>query len=290
MSIKSPPVLMLGAGLALAGALSLGAVPTPVVAQQTAAGNMDTAPVPTGPPTTLATPSEVDAGVAEADELFRAHRVDESLALLDDVLALEPEHHGALVAAARSAIAKGLLSEGTDVQNEWYRTAEATALRAVEMVPEGLAGLDWLMTAKGLRAVQSGSTDAATLGDEVFDLAHQILAADSLHPGATHALGVLNYEVRKLPRIKRFFAEHFLGADVMGLTSWEDAERYLTRAVELRPEYILYHLDLGLLYLNHNRKEEARVHFERALELPVFEPPDSKFQAAAELRCEETFN
>ena len=146
------------------------------------------------------------------------------------------------------------------------------------------------MTAKGLRAVRSGAREASALGGEVYDLAHQVLKMDSLHAGAHHALGVLNYEVRKLSRIKRFIAKHFLGADVMGLTSWEDAERYLTRAVELKPDFILFHLDLGHMYLNRKRMVEARIQFERALELPLLEPPDMRFQEIAERRLAETFN
>jgi Flp pilus assembly protein TadD len=76
----------------------------------------------------------------------------------------------------------------------------------------------------------------------------------------------------------------------MNLTTWEDAERYLKRAVELRPDYILFHLDLGSMYLNRKRMEEARVQFEWALELPLFEPPDTRFQETAEIRLAETFN
>ena len=145
-------------------------------------------------------------------------------------------------------------------------------------------------TAKGLLALQAGAKEASELGQEVYDLAHQVLAKDSLHAGAHHALGLLNYRVQKLSFIERFVARTFLGAGVMNLTTWEDAERYLKRAVELRPDYILFHLDLGSMYLNRKRMEEARVQFERALELPLFEPPDTRFQETAEIRLAETFN
>ena len=113
---------------------------------------------------------------------------------------------------------------------------------------------------------------------------------DSLHAGAYHALGVLNYRVRRLSGLERWVARNFLGGEVMNLTSWEDAERYLTRAVELRPEYILFRLDLGRMYLNRDRKEEARSQFQRVLELPVLEPPDPRFQAIAERRLAETLD
>ena len=290
MSIKPLSFLTLWAGLASAGATSLAAVPMPVAAQAATVKNMDSASAPHDPAMTNAAFSEADPRVTEADRLFREHRVTESLQMLEDILDVQPESYQALLAAARSAIAQGLLAEGSDIQNQWYRIGESTALRATEVVPKGLDGLYWLMTAKGLRAVQSGAADASALGREVYDLAHQILAVDSLHAGAHHALGVLNYEVRKLSRIKRFIARYFLGGGVMGLTSWEDAERYLTRAVELRPNYILFHLDLGSMYLNRGRKEEARSHFERALELPVFEPPDGRFQVMAERHLAETLD
>ena len=234
--------------------------------------------------------ASVDPRISEAHDLFADHQVMESLQLFEDVIDDDPEIFEALWAAARSAIAQGLLSRGRRIQNQWYKTGESYARRATEIEPENLVGLYWLLSAKGLRAVQSGGREASALGGEVYDLAHHVLEMDSLHAGAYHALGVLNFRVRSLSWIERFVARNFLGADVMSSTSWEDAERYLTRDVELRPEYILFHLDLGRMYLHRERMEEARSQFQRVLELPLLEPPDSRFQETAERRLAETLD
>ena len=277
--------------LSILGALLL--VGRPVAAAQTGPQtNTDSRPTSEPGSQAITDPAQaaVDPRISEAHDLFLDHRVMESLQLFEDVIDEFPENYEALWGAARSAIAQGLLSRGRRIQNQWYKIAESYARRATEIEPENLEGLYWLLSAKGLRAVQSGGREASALGREVYDLAHQVLEMDSLHAGAYHALGVLNYRVRRLSVLERFVARTFLGADVMNLTSWEDAERYLTRAVELRPEYILFHLDLGSMYLNRKRMDEARIHLQRVLELPVLEPPDPRFQATAERRLAETLN
>ena len=234
--------------------------------------------------------SGIDPRISEAHDLYLDHLVTESLEIFEDVIDEFPENYEALWGAARSAVAQGLLSQGSRIQNQWYRIGESYARRATEIEPENLDGLYWLLSAKGLRAVQSGGRKASALAREVYDLAHHILEMDSLHAGASHALGVLNFRVWGLSGLERWVARTFLGADVMNLTSWEDAERYLTRAVELRPGYILFHLDLGRMYLHRNRMEEARSQFQRVLELPLLEPPDSRFQETAERRLAETLD
>ncbi len=232
----------------------------------------------------------VDPRISEAHDLFVDHQVMESLQVFEDVVDEDPENYEALWGAARSAVAQGLLSRGTETQNQWFKIGESYARRSTEVEPGSLEGLYWLLSAKGLRATQTGGREASALSQEVYDLAHQVLEVDSLHAGALHALGVVNYRVQSLSFFERFWAKNFFAGDVIGLTSWEDAERYLKRALELRPEYILFHLDLGRMYLSRKRMEEARIHFERALELPLLEPPDTRFQMIAERRLADTFN
>ncbi len=234
--------------------------------------------------------SGIDAKISEAHSLYFDHRVMESLRLFEDIIEEYPENYEALWGAARSAIAQGFLSRGREIQNQWYEVGESYAGRATEVEPETLAGLYWLLTAKGLRAAQTGAGEASALGGEVYNLAHQVLEMESLHAGALHALGVVNYRVRSLSFIERLVARSFLGRDVMSLTSWEDAERYLRRALELKPESILFHLDLGRMYLNRNRVGLARFYLRRAVELPLLEPPDVRLQRIAGRRLAETFN
>lgn len=274
---KLPRFLALCFAVAAAGATGLVVCPVPTSAQAATFGNANAG---VGP--------DADPAITEADELYWDQRVLESLEILEELLDSEPENYAALRDAARSSIARGLLSTGRDVQTQWYRIGESYARRATEVEPELIDGYYWQLTAKGLRAVRTGGRDAASLSGEVYELAHQVLEMDSLHAGAHHALGVLNYRIRRLSGIERFVAGNFMGGWVIGLTSWEDAESYLTRAIELRPDYILFHLDFGRMLLNRERMDEARRQFERVLALPVFEPPDVRFQEAAERRLAET--
>ena len=290
MSTNLLRFLTLSSALAAVGAANLAVSPLPTAGQTPSAGNVASNTTPRGAARTTEATSEADPRIVEADDLYWEYRVTESLVLLEDVLDVEPDIYDALWSAARSAVAQGLLSRGNEIQNQWYRIGESYARRATEVEPESLDGLYWLLTAKGLRAAQTGGREAAALGGEVYDLAHTVLEKDSLHAGALHALGVLNYRIRRLSGVQRFVAQNFMGGHIIGLTSWEDAERYLKRAVELRPEYILFRLDLGKLYLHRGPDEEARRQLERALELPELEPPDWRFQANAERRLEEVLD
>jgi tetratricopeptide (TPR) repeat protein len=222
-----------------------------------------------------------DPRIVRGEQLHFDHRAAESLEAFENIIAAEPDNYDALWRAARAAVVMGLLAHGTEIENQWFMNAEDFARRATEIEPDGIDGLHWLVASKGLRSVQTNSLDASRLGSEVFELAHRILEMDSLHAGAIHALGVLNYEVQKLSSTERFIATRVMGNRAFRLTSWEDAERYLTRAVELAPDFILYWLDLGKMYLERENMERADEVLQRVLELEPVHPPDAELQKVA---------
>ena len=221
------------------------------------------------------------------DSLHYAFDVEAALSTFEQIIEHNENNIEALWKAARECVSMGLLVDGTDNQNEWFRRGEAYAQRAADLEPENLTVLYWLLAAKGRRAVQSDALTTAKLATEVYDLSNWILERDTLHAGATHALGVLNYEVMKLSRVKRFIAQRILGGRALSRTSWEKAEDFLSRATELNPEFTLYWLDLGKLFLRRDDPNRAREAFIRATQTELIEPTDQKFQDRASRYLDE---
>ena len=80
--------------------------------------------------------------------------------------------------------------------------------------------------------------------------------------------GKLNYEIMSVSRLERMVARVFMGNDAIKNTSWEQAEHHLAKAVEVAPDYPLFHFDLGQLLERRGRDDEAVTHLEQAATLP----------------------
>jgi tetratricopeptide (TPR) repeat protein len=153
--------------------------------------------------------------------------------------------------------------------------------RAVAAEPGGVDGTYWHGVAVGRRAMNASPGYAVELAQVSYEDAHAILAVDSLHGGAHNMLGKLNYEIMSLSRIKRGVARTFMSNPALDDTSWENAEYHLTRAVEVWPEFVLFHFDLAQFYRKRGRRDEAIAAFRRAIELPAVHPTDHSLQQQA---------
>jgi hypothetical protein len=220
-------------------------------------------------------------GLARVDSLYHVFDVSGSLAAAEALAAADPRGAAAW-RAGRAAVALGMLAQEENEQNEWYRTGEAHAARALTADSLSMDALFWLTAAKGRRALNAGARDAARLGDEVWELAHRMLARDPDYPGAHNVLGTLQYEVMTLSRVERFLAKLILGDnEALDGSTWEGAEAEHRRAVALAPEAILYRYDLGRTLLRRGRTEEAIAELRTVLSLPHHYPHDSEIQGDA---------
>lgn len=188
--------------------------------------------------------------------------------------------YGSFWKAARAAVDVGQDLQGDEAE-AWYGVAEAYGRRAVEARPGAPEGRLHLAQALGLVALDAGTRERVQLSEEIRREARAAIEADSAYAGGWHVLGRWHRGVMELSGAGRFFARTFLGGEVLGEASWEDAARHLERAAELEPDRIVHHLELGRVYRERDRPAEAVERWRRVLELPPRDFHDCVYQREA---------
>jgi tetratricopeptide (TPR) repeat protein len=117
----------------------------------------------------------------------------------------------------------------------------------------------------------------------VKEYAEKALKLDPTDSYAWHVLGAWNYELAQMGAFSRAFVKIVYGG--MPPASNEEAERLFRKAVELAPDRVSHHAELGRTLAVLGKKNEARLELKKALALPSREKddPESKKRATATL-------
>jgi tetratricopeptide (TPR) repeat protein len=96
-------------------------------------------------------------------------------------------------------------------------------------------------------------------------------------------LGAWNFELAQMGTFTRTFVKVVYGG--IPPASNEEAVKLFRKAVELAPDRVSHHAELGRAYAALGRKDEARIELRKALALPVREKddPESKKRATQTL-------
>jgi Flp pilus assembly protein TadD len=201
---------------------------------------------------------------------------------------LEAEALGAKAPDTLVRIARqyALLMNDTPIeakQRELGEKALDYSKRAVAMNPQHAKALLSVAICYGrLVRFQSARTkvEYSRLIKENADKALQRNPTDSY---AYHVLGAWNYELAQMGALTRTVVKVVYG--FIPVASNEEAVRLFRKAVELAPERVSHHAELGRAYAALGRKEEARAELRKALSLPVREKddPESKRRATETL-------
>lgn len=203
-----------------------------------------------------------------------------ALAHYQAAIAADPNNGEALWRAAREAVDLGEFND--QKRDSLYRLGELYARRAVQATPNSSMAHFALAKALGRRALSLGKRDQVKYASEVHNEAYEAVRLDSLNAGALHVLGMWNASIMRLSGIERFFAKNVLGGKTFGEANWNDAARYLERAVALEPDRIVHHLDLGGVYADRDDTARAREQFQLALRLQPLEYDDRWYQQQAQ--------
>ena len=231
--------------------------------------------------------SESPSVLERGDRAYWEGDAVESLRLLEGLLANTPDDVGARWRAARASVALGIIANGEELENRWYRNGIAHADEALRLDSANSEVMRWAVASKGQLALQTGPLETSRLAQEIWDMSHELLARDPEDGFAHHALGVLHYEVMTLSRVQRFLGRLFLGGDALGKASWEDAVYHHERAVALEPTVIAFRVGFANTLTRRERAVEAIEQLRQATSLPTARPGDSDFQGVAHRRLNE---
>lgn len=197
-----------------------------------------------------------------------------------EAIKVDPSNAEALWRASREAIDLGEFNDAA--RDSLYQLGEQFARRAVQANPQSALTHFALAKAIGRRALAMGARDRVKFAAEVRKEALASLAIDSVNSGALHVMGMWHANVMRLSGMSRFLARNLLGGKVFDEANWNDAARYLERAVAVEPDRIVHHLALGGVYSDRNQKDRAREQYQIALRLKPAEFNDRHYQQQAD--------
>jgi tetratricopeptide (TPR) repeat protein len=173
-------------------------------------------------------------------------------------------------------------SEST--QRDLGETALAYAKRAVAADPKSAKAQLSAAVCYGRLVPYVSSKQKVEYSRLIKEHAEIALKLDPTDSYAWHILGVWNYELAKMGTFMRGVVRVVYGA--IPPASNEEAARLLQKAVQIAPDRVSHHVELGRAYLAMGRTDEARAELERGLALPDVEKDDpvSKKRATEALK------
>lgn len=201
---------------------------------------------------------ELSEKLKQAAELVESADEVGAMELYEEVLEENPEQVDALWNMSVLYAQRGYRVEEESEQESDYNIADEYADRCLEAHPEEAACHFAKALAVGRMAEITGTRDRIRKSKIVKNHADKAVDLDPEFSRTWHLLGVWHSEVANLGRREKFAARTFFGG--LPKASNEHAEEAFQKAMEMRPESILIHLD----YARHFRRTGEN---ERAIEL-----------------------
>lgn len=219
------------------------------------------------------------SALERGDREFASRNYPLAMAVYDSALTAASDSAEVLWRLSRLFVCIGDVSpEGERL--ELYRRAEAYAARSISCDSARSEGHTWRAAALGSMAVFEGSKAKVRLCTVIKQ---ELDRAIGLNPRDDVAYSILGSFYRVLGNVswlERRLASIFLGTLPEG--GYVESERALKQAVALAPGVIRHHFELGVLYQEQDRNEEAVGQF-RDCALPPSAPCERRRKAI--LRC-----
>src|SRR5881397_2406119 len=224
--------------------------------------------------------------IALGDSAHAALAPQQALGHYRAALALDSLNYEALWKTGRELVDIAKQIEGKDDSSKHLRDSLYTAARAfgeaaVRVNPNGADGHFTIGQALGRLSRTKGGKERVRFAKIIYDEGMKAIELDSMHDGANHLIGAWHAEVKRLSWIERKAAQILYGGGFLSKGNWDDAQRYLERAVALKPRNIFHRLELGEVYVDLGKYSKAREQFTALATLPIGDVLDPEYKKEA---------
>jgi tetratricopeptide (TPR) repeat protein len=230
--------------------------------------------------------SDIAMEIAKGDSLYDILDNNGALTQYLSALELDSMSYEANWKASRALTDVGEAIEDEDERATYYLKGSKCARRAVKIDSTGAKAHLYLSISLGRVALDAGAKERIKLSKEIKNEVDLSIKYDPNDDTAYHVLGRWNRKLSNLSWIESGFADMFLGG-VPEDASDENAVAAFKKAIELKPNHINHHLELGITYEMMGLDDEAIKEFQICLDLPNSDSGDDRYKAQAKEYIED---
>ena len=204
--------------------------------------------------------------MAKGDPFDKRYQPKEALEFFLPAEKLEPNNVELLIRIARQY--RHLMSD-TSSKKEKLRLGHVSlgfAERAATLAPKNSEAQLSPAISYGKMLPYMGSKDQVNASPRIKTAVDRTLQLDPDNDIAWHMLGRWHRVLANIGPVKRVLAKALYGN--LPESTNEAAEKCLLKAIALNPNRLMHHIELGRIYAQMGRKEEARKSLEKGLALP----------------------
>jgi tetratricopeptide (TPR) repeat protein len=219
---------------------------------------------------------DIDALIAKGDQFDKRLQAKEALEEYLPANKLEPNNVKVLICIARQY--RHLMADASSKQ-EKLRLGNVSlvfANRAATLAPNNAEAQLSPAISLGKMLPFMGSKDQINASPRIKTAVDRTLVLDPTNDNAWHILGRWNRVLANISGVKRILAKAFYGD--LPVTSNEAAEKCLLKAIEINPNRLMHYIELGRIYVQMGRKEEARKNIEKGMAMPNQEKDDPEMK------------
>jgi len=219
---------------------------------------------------------DADTLIAKGDQFEKQLQPKEALESYLPANTLEPDNVDLLVRIARQY--RHLMSD-TPAKKEKLRLGNISlefANRAATLAPNNSEAQLSSAISYGKMLPFMGSKDQVNASPKIKAAADRALQLDPNNDTAWHVLGRWNCVLANVNVVKRTLAKALYGD--LPVTTNQEAEKCLLKAIEINPNRCIHYIELGRIYAQMGRKEDARKYLQKGLAMPNKEHDDPEMK------------